>query len=174
MSSDRQELIRRFAVAIAGARFVNPNDVYPADEHDIWYEAAMLADAEPPQPPADNRIESTQTVSPNAATRLTPDEFYAAVIAYMPWIAERIPQHQRVIQAVRLCAKSPEQAACAIEVAWMDGGVEPQPPVDDRIGRALELMLEAFRQRADTHGRCEGWEMVSEAVQILEGRANEQ
>jgi hypothetical protein len=121
-----------------------------------------------------DRIESTQTVSPNAATRLTPDEFHAAVMAYMPWIAERIPQHQRVIQAVRLCAKSPEQAACAIEVAWMDGGVEPQPPVDDRIGRALELMLEAFRQRADTHGRCEGWEMVSEAVQILEGRANEQ
>jgi hypothetical protein len=39
MSSDRQELIRRFAEAIAGEYF------------------AILADAEPPQPPADNRID---------------------------------------------------------------------------------------------------------------------
>jgi hypothetical protein len=173
MSSDRQELIRRFAVAIAGARFVNPNDVYPADEHDIWYEAAMLADAEPPQPPADNRIESTQTVSPNAATRLTPDEFYAAVIAYMPWIAERIPQHQRVIQAVRLCAKSPEQAACAIEVAWMDGGVEPQTPADNRIERALQVLRQAVQHPGNADGWSEGWEMVSEAMQILEGEIDD-
>jgi hypothetical protein len=88
VSSDRQELIRRFAVAIAGARFVNPNDVYPADEHDIWYEAAMLADAEPP---ADNRIE-----------------------------------------------------------------------------RALQVLREAVQHPGNADGWSEGWEMVNEAIQILE------
>jgi hypothetical protein len=43
--------------------------------------------------------------------------------------------------------------------------------IEERLKRleALQLLREAFRQRADTNGRCEGWEMVSEAVQILEG-----
>jgi hypothetical protein len=95
MSSDRQELIRQFAVAIAGAHHISEYLRHEIPHDMIWRIAEVLADTEPPQPPADNRIE-----------------------------------------------------------------------------RALELMREAFRQRADTNGRCEGWEMVSEAVQILEGNVN--
>jgi hypothetical protein len=121
----------------------------------------------PDAAPVDNRIESTQTVSPNAATRPTSDEFHAAVMAYMPWIAERIPQHRRVIEAVRLCAKSPEQAACAIEVAWMDGGVEPQPPADDRIQRALQVLRNACDESDDSF---DGWDLVRQGIKILEGR----
>jgi hypothetical protein len=93
VSSERQELIRRFAVAIVQGEHANTESDFSIAG--IWHIATELADAEPPQPPADDRIE-----------------------------------------------------------------------------RALELLREAFRQRADTHGRCEGWEMVSEAVQILEGDVN--
>jgi hypothetical protein len=48
MGGNKKKLIRRFAVAIAAARYVKPSDTYPADEHDIWYEATKLAGAEPP------------------------------------------------------------------------------------------------------------------------------
>lgn len=96
MSSDRKELIRRCMLAILQGYWSNPNDDHQISEPQMWKHAADMADMEPPQPPADNRIE-----------------------------------------------------------------------------RALELLREAFRQRADTNGRCEGWEMVSEAVQILEGDVNE-
>jgi hypothetical protein len=165
MSNDRQELIRRFAVAIVQGEHANTESDFSIAG--IWHIATELADAEPPQPPADNRIESTQTVSPNAATRPTSDEFHAAVMAYMPWIAERIPQHRRVIEAVRLCAKSPEQAACAIEVAWMDGGVEPQPPADNRIERALQVLRNACDESDDGF---DGWHLVRQGIKILEGR----
>jgi hypothetical protein len=168
MSSDRQELIRRFAVAIVQGLHAQPDDGR-INWVRVWEEATTMAGAEP-QPPADNKIESTQTVSPNAATRLTPDEFHAAVMAYMPWIAERIPQHQRVIQAVRLCAKSPEQAACAIEVAWMDGGVEPQPPADDRIERALQVLRNACDEGDDSF---DGWDLVRQGIKILEGGSDD-
>jgi hypothetical protein len=93
--NDRQELIRRFAVAIAGAHHISEYLRHEIPHDMIWRIAEFLADGEPPQ---------------------------------------------------------------------------PQPAVDDRIERALQLLREAFRQRADTNGRCEGWEMVTEAVQILEGQ----
>jgi hypothetical protein len=56
MSNDRQELIRQFAVAIAGAQSVKTFDDRMS-EQEIWRQAKFMADTEPPQRPADDRIE---------------------------------------------------------------------------------------------------------------------
>jgi hypothetical protein len=56
MSNNRQELIRRFAVAIAGAQSVKTFDDRMS-EQEIWRQAKFMADTEPPQRPADDRIE---------------------------------------------------------------------------------------------------------------------
>jgi hypothetical protein len=56
VSNDRQELIRRFAVAIAGAQSVKTFDDRMS-EQEIWRQAKFMADTEPPQRPADDRIE---------------------------------------------------------------------------------------------------------------------
>jgi hypothetical protein len=66
--NDRQELIRRFAVALAGRAHISE---YLRREiaHDmIWRIAECLADAEPPQPPADDRIERALQVLRDAQT----------------------------------------------------------------------------------------------------------
>jgi hypothetical protein len=47
--NDRQELIRRFAVAIAGAQSVKTFDDRMS-EQEIWRQAKFMADTEPPQP----------------------------------------------------------------------------------------------------------------------------
>jgi hypothetical protein len=59
VSSDRQELIRRFAVAIAGGHHIGEYLRHEIPHDMIWRIAEFLADGEQPQPqpPADNRIE---------------------------------------------------------------------------------------------------------------------
>jgi hypothetical protein len=57
MSSDRQDLIRRFAVAIAGAHQASDFRSYKLSSDEVWRIATSLADREPPQTPADDRIE---------------------------------------------------------------------------------------------------------------------
>jgi hypothetical protein len=95
--NDRQELIRRFAVAIAGRHQTSEFRAYKVTSEDIWKVAKSLADAEPPQPqPADNRIE-----------------------------------------------------------------------------RALQVLREAVQHPGNADGWSEGWEMVSEAMQILEGEIDD-
>jgi hypothetical protein len=49
MSNDRQELIRRFAVAIVQGLHAQPNDGR-INWVRVWEEATTMADAEPPQP----------------------------------------------------------------------------------------------------------------------------
>jgi hypothetical protein len=89
--SDRQELIRRFAVAIAGRHQTSEFRAYKVTSEDIWKVAKSLADGEPAQPPADNRIE-----------------------------------------------------------------------------RALQVLRQAVQHPGNADGWSEGWEMVQQAVQILE------
>jgi hypothetical protein len=48
--SDRQELIRRFAVAIAGAHQTRAFRAHDVALEEIWRIATSLADREPPQP----------------------------------------------------------------------------------------------------------------------------
>jgi hypothetical protein len=60
--NDRQELIRRFAVAIAGAHQTRAFRAFDVAVDEVWRIATSLADREPPQPepepqPADDRIE---------------------------------------------------------------------------------------------------------------------
>jgi hypothetical protein len=50
MSSDRQELIRRFAVAIAGGHHISEYLRHEIPHDMIWRIAEVLAHAEPPQP----------------------------------------------------------------------------------------------------------------------------
>jgi hypothetical protein len=50
MSSDRQELIRRFAVAIAGAHPTRAFRAYEVAIDEVWRIATSLVDREPPQP----------------------------------------------------------------------------------------------------------------------------
>jgi hypothetical protein len=49
-----------------------------------------------------------------------------------------------------------------------------EPPVDDRIERALQVLRDAVTKSNDaagfSEGSSEGWEMVDQAVQILEGQ----
>jgi cytochrome c-type biogenesis protein CcmH/NrfG len=92
--SDRQELIRRFAVAIAGGHHIGEYLRHEIPHDMIWRIAEFLADGEQPQ---------------------------------------------------------------------------PQPPADNRIERALQVLREALRHPGNADGWSEGWEMVQQAVQILEG-----
>lgn len=55
--SSRQELIRRFAVAIAGAHQASDFRSYKLSSDEVWRIATSLADREPPQTPVDDRIE---------------------------------------------------------------------------------------------------------------------
>jgi hypothetical protein len=55
--NDRQELIRRFAVAIAGAHHISEYLRHEIPHDMVWRIADFLADNEPPQPPTDDRIE---------------------------------------------------------------------------------------------------------------------
>jgi hypothetical protein len=50
VSNDRQELIRRFAVAIAGAHQTRAFRSHDVALEEIWRIATSLADREPPQP----------------------------------------------------------------------------------------------------------------------------
>jgi hypothetical protein len=97
--NDRQELIRRFAVAIAGAHHISEYLRHEIPHDMVWRIADFLADNEPPQ---------------------------------------------------------------------------PQPPADDRIERALQVLRQAVTKSNDaagfSEGSSEGWEMVDQAVQILEGQ----
>jgi hypothetical protein len=43
-----------------------------------------------------------------------------------------------------------------------------ETPADDRIERALQVLREAIQHPGNADGWSEGWEMVSDAVQILE------
>jgi hypothetical protein len=96
MSSDRQELIRQFAVAIAGAHPTRAFRAHDVALEEIWRISTSLADREPPQP-------------------------------------------------------------------------QPQPqPADDRIERALQVLREAVQHPGNADGWSEGWEMVQQAIQILE------
>lgn len=55
----RHKLIRRFAVAIAGAHQVSDFRSYKVSSGEVWRIATSLADAElEPQPEPDNRIEA--------------------------------------------------------------------------------------------------------------------
>jgi hypothetical protein len=73
VSGDRQELIRRFALAIVAARYVYPSERYPRDAEDIWHEAGVLADAEPkPEPEPEHTREDWWELEGNVK-RLTKD-----------------------------------------------------------------------------------------------------
>jgi hypothetical protein len=91
--SDRRKLIQQFAVAIAGGHQASDFRSYKVSSDEVWRIATSLADREPPQTPADNRIE-----------------------------------------------------------------------------RALQVLREAVQHPGNADGWSEGWEMVQQAVQILEGR----
>jgi hypothetical protein len=50
MSSDKQELIRRCMLAILQGYWANPNDDHHISEAQMWKQATLIADMEPPQP----------------------------------------------------------------------------------------------------------------------------
>jgi hypothetical protein len=50
MSNDKQELIRRCMLAILQGYWANPNDDHHISEAQMWKQATLIADMEPPQP----------------------------------------------------------------------------------------------------------------------------
>jgi hypothetical protein len=60
MSNDRQELIRQFAVAIAGAHQARSFRAFDVAIDEIWRIATSLADREPPQPEPQPEPEHTR------------------------------------------------------------------------------------------------------------------
>jgi hypothetical protein len=74
MSSDRQELIRRFAVAIAGAHQTRAFRAHEVALEEIWRIATSLADREPPQPePQPEHTREDWAELQGDVTRLTQD-----------------------------------------------------------------------------------------------------
>jgi hypothetical protein len=118
--NDRQELIRRFALAIVAARYVYPSERYPRDAEDIWHEAGVLADAEPqPQPQPEHTREDWAELQGDV-TRLERD------VQHLIGTVEALKA--RIRCAARLVRETSHELACGYAVS------------EDTVERAVKIL----------------------------------
>jgi hypothetical protein len=121
--SDRQELIRRFAVAIAGAHQTRAFRAHDVALEEIWRIATSLADREPPQPePQPEHTREDLWEVQGDVKRLTKD------VERLSGTVEALKA--RIRCAARLVRETSHELACGYAVS------------EDTVERAVKILEE--------------------------------
>jgi hypothetical protein len=186
--NDRQELIRRFAVAIAGAHQTRAFRAHEVALEEIWRIAASLADREPAQPepqpqPTDDRMRrALQLIAQLADTksRAHKERFQPngegdgiangwRVAEAMREIANDVVGHEQIEQPEHTREDWAELQGDVTrlerDVQHLIGKVET---LEGRIQRAATLLRGATRHELAC-GYAVSEDEVDQAIQILEG-----
>jgi hypothetical protein len=183
--SDKQELIRRFAVAIAGGHHISEYLRHEIPHDMIWRIAEFLADGESPQPepqPTDDRMRrALQLIAQLADTksRAHKERFCPngegdgiangwRVAEAMREIANDVIGHERIEQPEHTREDWAELTSNVIrltrDVQRLSGTVKT---LESRIQRAVTLLRGATRHELAC-GYAVSEDQVDEAIQILE------
>jgi hypothetical protein len=123
MSDDRQELIRRFALAIAQGYFANADKSFDMSHDSVWHAAELYADAEPPQPePQPEHTREDCSELQGDVKRLTKD------VQRLSGTVEALKA--RIRCAARLVRETSHELACGYAVS------------EDTVGRAVKILEE--------------------------------
>jgi hypothetical protein len=121
--NDRQELIRRFAVAIAGAHQTRAFRAHDVALEEIWRIATSLADREPPQPePQPEHTREDWAEVQGDVKRLTKD------VERLSGTVEALKA--RIRCAARLVRETSHELACGYAVS------------EDTVERAVKILEE--------------------------------